>query len=562
MLDDGIRIGLLVLVGLTLAIVLVWYVRFLYQEVTGSGQVVIDRFTVIREDGTADEATGNALAQMLQARLPSLARELRDAQTELATNASAPQGTEGRLDKLIGGTQMVESGINTSLLEPIDMTLSVAGVDVGGILPWIQRSITSRRTLHFAVYLQTSGTQVSGSVGALGISDAGLRLLVPGESGKPASLGVIADQLAHEILRRQLAEQESNRLEVLDSAEFVTLSDVMVRAARANRRANLSGVAQNDFKDLVKQITALADQAPNWPELGYYAARIAEYAKDDAVALQYYKKILPTLQIEKKAELAGFVDGRIKSLSPKVAATDPVLAAVDPSDTQVEPPPAAQLPPSVDHSDQVKLVPDQGNEGSVVGFALATALSSEILRAKNEDVRISARYIYYAARKAGGLNVKSDSGAFIKDGIAVLAAEGAIAESEWPYKAGEYGQEPPPGVAKARRFKISGTRQLRTVEDVKQALNRNEPVVTGIMLFTSIYGDEVSATGEIPLPGKKDTQLGSHAVAIVGYDDATQRMRFVNSWGTSWGDGGFGYLPYAYLEKYMSDTWTFALATK
>ena len=33
-----------------------------------------------------------------------------------------------------------------------------------------------------------------------------------------------------------------------------------------------------------------------------------------------------------------------------------------------------------------------------------------------------------------------------------------------------------------------------------------------------------------------------------------------NSWGKGWGDHGFGYLPYEYLEKYLVDGWTFKLA--
>lgn len=37
---------------------------------------------------------------------------------------------------------------------------------------------------------------------------------------------------------------------------------------------------------------------------------------------------------------------------------------------------------------------------------------------------------------------------------------------------------------------------------------------------------------------------GNHFVALVGYDDNTQRLKFVNSWGDRWGEDGFGYIDY------------------
>jgi hypothetical protein len=557
-LDDAIRIGILVAVGLALLLTVAWYLRFVYQEISGTGQVVIDQFTVIRADGKSDADTGNALAQMLQARLQSLVRELRDAQTELATNASAPIGTEGRLDTPLGGTRVVEGGIETSLLDPVDMKLSVAGVDVGGVVPWIQRSLISRRTLHFAVHLEEADAQVSGAISALGISNGGLRLSIDGVNAKPPSLGLISDQLAHEILRRYLAEQPSNRLEVFDTTEFVSLSNTLIEAARLNRKANLSGTPQPAFAGLIAQMATLADQAPSWPELGYYVARTAEYGQNETTALQYYKKILPRFEADRKTDLADFVKARIASLSAKLAASQPELAALGPQQAAA-PTNAAALPPSIDHTAEIKLIHDSGSEGSVVGQALASALEYEFHEA-GQNVQISSRYIYYAARKSGGLDIKMDSGAFIKDGIAVLAAEGAVEENIWPYKPGEFAKEPPPAVAGAKRYKIKDVRQLQTIQDIKLALAQNDPVIVGISVFESMMGLKVAKTGVVPLPSDKESPFGGHAVVLVGYDDATNRVKFVNSWGTEWGDGGFGYLPYAYLEKYMSDAWTFKLA--
>ena len=45
-----------------------------------------------------------------------------------------------------------------------------------------------------------------------------------------------------------------------------------------------------------------------------------------------------------------------------------------------------------------------------------------------------------------------------------------------------------------------------------------------------------------------DSVRGGHAVAVVGYT-ADQRFIIRNSWGTRWGDKGFGYASEAYIAE-------------
>jgi C1A family cysteine protease len=59
----------------------------------------------------------------------------------------------------------------------------------------------------------------------------------------------------------------------------------------------------------------------------------------------------------------------------------------------------------------------------------------------------------------------------------------------------------------------------------------------------------VEKSGVIPVPGKNDSMLGGHAVMAVGYDDSKQAIIFRNSWGSSWGQAGYGELPYTFLES-------------
>src|SRR6266480_3801397 len=138
--------------------------------------------------------------------------------------------------------------LNTSLLQPIDMKLSVGGMDVGRILPWLQRRISSRRTLHFTLYSHGGETEVFGSIAALRVNGPGVRLLLQGEDGKPPSLRVVADRLAYEIFRRTLAnDATTKKVDLLHPEEFVSLTSVIVKAGDANRQSVGGRPVNNKF---------------------------------------------------------------------------------------------------------------------------------------------------------------------------------------------------------------------------------------------------------------------------------------------------------------------------
>jgi C1A family cysteine protease len=88
----------------------------------------------------------------------------------------------------------------------------------------------------------------------------------------------------------------------------------------------------------------------------------------------------------------------------------------------------------------------------------------------------------------------------------------------------------------------------------------------GFSVYNSIPG--VGEGPDIPFPGPKDRLEGGHAVMAVGYDDKrkigneTGALLIRNSWGKTWGDAGYGWLPYAYVTKgQAADFWSLLKAT-
>jgi hypothetical protein len=564
MINDLFRLGLLSLIGMGLILVTTSYLTFLYREFVGAGSIVIEPFTIVGEDGKEDTERGKALAQALQGRLQTLVSELRQAEDQLAQGSAASETLPGAdvppraVPGGVTGAQIPASNplisprlnsLKTGLFESIDFKLSVAGLEVGGMMPWLQRRVFSRRTLHFAVFMQKglSGTKgiskVFGSVDALGLESNGLRLEVQGDSESAPPPAKVADQLAHELVRLYLAQDTTSKFRLMEPEDFVRLAAILVDVAKAQQKPLLS-TARSVFITRAPELATLADKTPTWPELNYFAGWVSDTIADTNKALLYYGRAQLQFSKSGRPQPAKWIEQRIADLTTAAA-------------TAGETEPGAAQPPSIDFSRDVR-IRDGGTEGSVVGQALAIALELQIIRATGQQQPISARYIYYEARRREGTPAL-DAGAQIKDGIAVLEDPGAVAEDVWPYKPGEFMQRPPPGISRAKRFRITEIRQLKTLADVKRVLKDGGAVVLGIAVFQNFVDASTAKTGVVPMPKANEQLIGGHAVVAVGYDDAKQWLKFANSWGTAWGDHGFGYLPYDFAanRRFTTEAWSF-----
>lgn len=215
------------------------------------------------------------------------------------------------------------------------------------------------------------------------------------------------------------------------------------------------------------------------------------------------------------------------------------------------------LPPAeYDLRPSMPAVYDQGQLGSCTGNAIAAAMEYERDRQGLSDFVPSRLFIYYNERALEG-TVSSDSGAVIRDGIKVVNREGVCPETLWPYDIGVFTVKPPKRCyVAANKDKAVQYEAIQTLGDLKDAIASNLPVVFGFTVYQSFESQPVAQTGVVPMPKRGEATVGGHAVVAVGYSDPKSHLIVRNSWGPSWGDHGYFYLPYEYLtgSKASSDS--------
>jgi C1A family cysteine protease len=108
------------------------------------------------------------------------------------------------------------------------------------------------------------------------------------------------------------------------------------------------------------------------------------------------------------------------------------------------------------------------------------------------------------------------------------------------------------------RLDARGLDGKTTLERVKSSLRAGFPCSCGFPLTSSLEDGP-----DIPFPTDLDSVRGGLAVLVVGYDDhrrhrSTRGALLVRtSWSEDFGERGYGWLPYAYVEENLSaDFWT------
>lgn len=217
----------------------------------------------------------------------------------------------------------------------------------------------------------------------------------------------------------------------------------------------------------------------------------------------------------------------------------------------------------VEYKNEMSPVKNQGRLGSCVGFATCAMKEwqenkehiEEVSEGKEDhrDGKIydySEQWLYYNCKEIDSW--PNEEGTSIRCAMQVLNRKGVPTEKAWPYSDIEIG-EPESWAHMISKWALGGSYyRFSTPEELQKTLVENGPCVIGIYCFYEIF---YPRNGVVNYPVNPDRWYGGHAICITGWNPSTRMFTFKNSWGTGWGDRGYGYLPYEYIRDFMMDGW-------
>jgi len=211
------------------------------------------------------------------------------------------------------------------------------------------------------------------------------------------------------------------------------------------------------------------------------------------------------------------------------------------------------------------LVNDQGDTGSCVGWATADSVLRWHFVKGNRlapNQMLSPRFIWMAAKETDKFVSQPTTfieleGTSLKAALDIARKFGAVQDAILPFSSGQlYPNDSKTFYALAAQLKIASYFNLGTnLANWRTWLALRGPILT--RLGVDATWDNATATHGNMDSYQPNTVRGGHAVALVGY--TADRFIVRNSWGTSWGDGGFGYASQAYAQAAFSEAYGVAL---
>jgi len=225
----------------------------------------------------------------------------------------------------------------------------------------------------------------------------------------------------------------------------------------------------------------------------------------------------------------------------------------------------AKAKSSTDLSGGFSPVEDQSDLGSCTANAGVGVLEYFERKAFGTFIDASRLFLYKVTRNLLGWT--GDTGAYLRTTMKAMALFGVLPEEKMPYDISKFDDEPSAfdyayaaNYQSLSYFRLDqpGVQPHEVVDRIKAYASGGFPSMFGFTVYN--YGN---ANGEFAFPSRTDAAIGGHAVVVVGYDDNRQigahkgAFKIRNSWGTGWGQAGYGWLPFEYVLKGLAvDFWS------
>ena len=290
------------------------------------------------------------------------------------------------------------------------------------------------------------------------------------------------------------------------------------------------------------------------------------YETYKAVEIPETKEILGTGWLPPIPDLRDYTEEQ-----PKIAEMIKKLN-IKPAKTK----PSFSLPQKVDLRKWCSPIENQGALGSCTANAAMGIVEYYERKAFKKYIDGSRLFVYKCTRNLMGIT--GDTGAWLRNTMGALVLCGVAPEKYWPYIIADFDKEPSAFVYavadnyESLRYFCHDPQHLNipphtVLTRIKLFLSAGIPSMFGFFGFPSFNYSDVK--GGIPYPCPGEHAQWGHAIAAVGYDDNLKikntrcnrvtkgALLIRNSWGTGWGDKGYGWLSYDYvLNRLALDFWS------
>jgi len=179
---------------------------------------------------------------------------------------------------------------------------------------------------------------------------------------------------------------------------------------------------------------------------------------------------------------------------------------------------------------------------------------------RQEEVKLSARFIMANTKKLEG---NTGAGGYTRNSFKIVHQMGSCEEGMLPEPGAEMSwgsyidTNKIPQTCYDNALKHKSKSYWRVENDINSIKNvlLNHKKSIGISVA---WHTEFNSAGLKPggiLPGSFSNYVGGHAIEICGFNDTEKLTKCKNSWGSTYGNGGYFYIPYDVFPKIIWDCW-------
>lgn len=206
-----------------------------------------------------------------------------------------------------------------------------------------------------------------------------------------------------------------------------------------------------------------------------------------------------------------------------------------------------------------KYMPDiyesQGINNSCVAYSTTRALEYQVNKAFERKYNtnafkfnnvLSKNFLYYLSRYVTGNDAETrDSGSSFRAAFKVLMMTGSSIQNLHSDTSSIYTKPNFEAMLNANEYKINAYYTVNSLQGIVDSLKIGLPVLIGTDI--NAFGDAGINSGLSPkseLWNATTLMRANHGMTIVGIKNINSKWYFIiaNSWGKSWGDGGYAYV--------------------